>query len=168
VKLAIVVVSFVVVLYLAYRIRRARGPIYLTQDWPAGITRGIFPMIGEYRDGMPVAGISHYVDSATAFIVGHGRSVELIREPDNPHDKNAIRVVGHWSKRGRQHSGTIGYVPRWFAEEIASEYAADMPLGAKITVLYPPGPGRHPGVRLNVGRPRLPKTERAKSRKRAK
>jgi hypothetical protein len=145
------------VLYRAVRGSRSGKLVYLTQDWPPGITAGIFKLIGDDRNGIRVAGISQYPHEAAGFIAGRDRTVELVREPTNPHDPNAIRVIGHWVNRvGTANSGTIGYLPREYASNIAHEFPAEMPLGAKIIVLYPPGPGRNAGVRLNVGRPPLP------------
>jgi hypothetical protein len=56
-----------------------------------------------------------------------GDRLDLVREPDNPHDRNAVRV--DW--RGRK----LGYVPR--AENAALAWAMDRGerLGARISRL---------------------------------
>jgi HIRAN domain len=70
-----------------------------------------------------------------------GDELELSREPDNPHDPNAVRV--QW--RGRK----LGYVPR--RENAALAWGLDRgePLRARISRLEPhPNPARR--VRFEV------------------
>jgi len=70
-----------------------------------------------------------------------GDPLELSREPDNPHDSNAVRV--HW------HGHKLGYVPR--RENAALAWGLDRgePLRARITRLEPhPNPARR--VRFEV------------------
>ena len=70
-----------------------------------------------------------------------GDPLELSREPDNPHDGNAVRV--HW------HGHKLGYVPR--RENAALAWGLDRgePLRARITRLEPhPNPARR--VRFEV------------------
>jgi hypothetical protein len=84
-----------------------------------------------------LAGFVH--DEATAVFprlrVGDG--LELAREPDNPHDPNAVRV--EW--RGRK----LGYVPR--AENAALARAMDRgeTLSARVTRLR-----HHPNPRMRI------------------
>jgi hypothetical protein len=64
-----------------------------------------------------------------------GDPLELSREPDNPHDPNAIRV--EW--RGRK----LGYVPRRENAALAWGLERGEPLRARITRLEPhPNPAR--------------------------
>jgi len=63
----------------------------------------------------PLAGF-RYAEAAAAWPqMKHGDALELVREPHNPHDPNAVRV--EW--RGRK----LGYVPR--AENAALAWALD-------------------------------------------
>jgi HIRAN domain len=66
-----------------------------------------------------------------------GDPLELVREPDNPHDRNAVRV--DW--RGRK----LGYVPR--AENEALAWAMDRGerVTARISRLQ-----EHPNPRLRI------------------
>lgn len=66
-----------------------------------------------------------------------GDPLELVREPDNPHDRNAVRV--NW--RGRK----LGYVPR--AENEALAWAMDRGerVTARISRLQ-----EHPNPRLRI------------------
>jgi hypothetical protein len=49
---------------------------------------------GYFDKYSPVAGCNHYREDAAAFVASGSRQIELDREPDNPHDGNAIRVLG--------------------------------------------------------------------------
>ncbi|MSQ55107.1 MAG: HIRAN protein [Betaproteobacteria bacterium] len=59
----------------------------------------------------PLAGIRHHEAAQLWHLLGVGDSLELVREPDNPHDPRAIRV--DW--RGHK----LGYVPRRDNDAIA-------------------------------------------------
>jgi hypothetical protein len=63
----------------------------------------------------PLAGYRHALAAAVWPLLAPGDALELTREPDNPHDGNAVRVA--W--RGRK----LGYVPR--AENAALAWAMD-------------------------------------------
>lgn len=64
-----------------------------------------------------------------------GDALELRREPDNPHDPNAVRV--EW--RGRK----LGYVPRRQNAAIAWGLERGTPLRARVSVLAEhPNPAR--------------------------
>jgi hypothetical protein len=66
-----------------------------------------------------VAGIPHRMGNAVAFARRGQHYLELEREPNNPHDPNAIKVIGvskgwfFW----RRHF--LGYVPRETAARVA-------------------------------------------------
>lgn len=89
----------------------------------------------------PLAGY-RYADAAEVWpLLRVGDRLELSREPDNPHDANAVRV--EW--RGRK----LGYVPR--RENAALAWGLDRgeQLRARITRLEPhPNPARR--VRFEV------------------
>jgi hypothetical protein len=46
------------------------------------------------------------------------------REPDNPHDPNAVRIVFS----GEKDSGVAGFVQKDVAKDLASRFTADMPI----------------------------------------
>ena len=62
-----------------------------------------------------LAGYRYYEAPALAAAIQPGEDLDLVREPDNPHDANAVRV--EW--RGRK----LGYVPR--ASNAALAWAMD-------------------------------------------
>ena len=87
-----------------------------------------------------VAGLSHRADAAQDPALLPGRPVRLEREPDNPYDSRAIRVM---TPRGQP----LGYIPRRHAEALA-EWAS---LHAVILALdSSPATGTRLGVRLLV------------------
>lgn len=99
------------------------------QVWVAGYQL-VDPDSGRYlaRDapelaalGVHVAGVAgagrHHADAIASDSVAPGRPLELRRDPDNPHDPNAIAV----------HAGDgeqAGWVPRELAEELAPKLDA--------------------------------------------
>ena len=68
----------------------------------------------------PLAGFQFYAGRASWDEMHEGDALTLMREPDNPHDANAVRV--EW--RGRK----LGYLPR--AENRA--VAAEMDRGGRV------------------------------------
>lgn len=85
----------------------------------------------------PLAGFRYAEASQVWPELGVGDALELVREPDNPHDRNAVRV--DW--RGRK----LGYVPR--AENAALAWAMDRGerVTARISRLQ-----EHPNPRLRI------------------
>ena len=75
----------------------------------------------------PLAGFRYAEAAAVWPQLREGDALELVREPENPHDANAVRVL--W--QGRK----LGYVPR--AENAALAWALDRgeSLQARISVL---------------------------------
>ncbi len=89
----------------------------------------------------PLAGVRYHEALALWEHLRVGEPLELLREPDNPYDSNAVRV--EW--RGRR----LGYVPR--RENAALAWALDrgMPLRARISALEShPNPARR--IRFEV------------------
>jgi hypothetical protein len=89
----------------------------------------------------PLAGFRYHAAAEVWRELRVGDRLELAREPDNPHDANAVRVL--W--RGR----VLGYVPR--RENAAAAWALDRgtPLRARISALTEhPNPARR--VRFEV------------------
>ena len=75
----------------------------------------------------PLAGFRYGEAAAVMPVLQRGDALELVREPDNPHDANAVRV--EW--RGRK----LGYVPRRENAALAWGLARGMALRARISAL---------------------------------
>ena len=75
----------------------------------------------------PLAGFRHYEAPNLWDQVRVDDVLALVREPDNPHDRNAVRV--EW--RGF----TLGYVPRAQNEAVARQIDRGTPLVARISKL---------------------------------
>jgi hypothetical protein len=92
---------------------------YLGRDAPELVARGV-----------RIAGVAgagrHHADALAAEDVGPGRPLALRRDPDNPHDPNAIAV--HPAGGGEQ----VGWVPREVAAELAPELDAGAPWAAVV------------------------------------
>jgi len=73
------------------------------------------------RKEVPVAGVSRRQEEVIRFINGTGHELSLIREPSNPADPNAIKVVARWSEDAHQQSAHIGYVPAEIAAKIQAK-----------------------------------------------
>lgn len=73
----------------------------------------ISAMVKQKTYSVPLVGVSQYQHAIAA--VGEGEAVQLLREPDNPHDEEAIAAVCH--------GDTIGYVGRgsWLRRAIIDE-----------------------------------------------
>jgi hypothetical protein len=75
-----------------------------------------------------IAGVAgagrHHADALASDAAGPGEPLALRRDPDNPHDANAIAV----------HAGgvQVGWVPRAIAEEIAPALDAGEPFSAVV------------------------------------
>jgi hypothetical protein len=78
--------------------------------------------------GLRVAGVAgagrHHADALGSDAARPGAPLELRRDPDNPHDPNAIAVHG----AGDQ----LGWVPREVAAELAPEIDAGRPWSAVV------------------------------------
>ena len=73
-----------------------------------------------------------YHDAASVFeSMRIGDALTLVREPDNPHDANAIRV--EWNGR------TLGYVPRAENARVARQLDQGVPLAARMSRDFPLG-----------------------------
>ena len=85
----------------------------------------------------------------------HGSRIELEREPDNPVDKNAIKVVHVLAKSGKRI--TIGYVPNPPdnpKKQLANEFAPLMDMGwvpkVKFSMMFiNEKTGEHRGLQLS-------------------
>lgn len=73
------------------------------------------------------AGLSHHEAKAVWDELKPGDALELVREPANPHDPNAVRV--DWQ------SHVLGYLPRTDSPDIARQLDRGQPLKARIVTL---------------------------------
>jgi hypothetical protein len=80
--------------------------------------------------GLRVASVAgagqHHAEALLADTVAPGRPLLLRRDPDNPHDPNAIQV--HPAGGGDQ----VGWVPRELAAELAPQLDAGRPWAAVV------------------------------------
>ena len=75
----------------------------------------------------PLAGLRHYEARAVWRDMGAGDRLELVREPDNPYDANAVRVEWHGRK--------LGYLPQRDNTAVARQLDRGTPLQARVTLL---------------------------------
>jgi len=75
----------------------------------------------------PLAGLRHYEARGIWRDLHAGDRLEIVRERENPHDANAVRV--EW--RGRK----LGYLPRADNAAVARQLDRGTPLEARIAVL---------------------------------
>jgi len=87
----------------------------------------------------PLAGFRHYDAREVWRAVRPGDRLELVREPDNPYDPNAVRV--EW--RGRK----LGYLPRRENGAVARQLDRGAPLGARVALVRE---NRNRSVRVEV------------------
>ena len=67
---------------------------------------------------VPVAGVSYRADALPDPSFDPGRRLELVREPENEHDPNAVAI---WNE---EHTLQVGYVPREIAPELHGDEQA--------------------------------------------
>jgi hypothetical protein len=65
-----------------------------------------------FADRLEVVGITHHRTDAEKFIRSKRKWLELHREPENPHDPNAIAVLGCTQGLFGVHRRPLGHVPR--------------------------------------------------------
>lgn len=87
----------------------------------------------------PLAGFQYYAGSARWDEMKVGDELGLVREPDNPHDRNAVRV--EW--RGVK----LGYLPRAENRAVAAEMDRGGRIEARIAHLRP---HRNPWARVGI------------------
>lgn len=85
----------------------------------------------------PLAGFNYYAAPELFAQMQPGDRLDLVREPDNPHDPRAVRV--EW--RGHK----LGYVPRRDNAEVARLMDAGEALDARVSRLR-----QHPNPRLRI------------------
>jgi len=75
----------------------------------------------------PLAGLRHYEARETWRRMAVGDHLQLVREPDNPYDANAVRVEWHGVK--------LGYVPRRDNAAVARQMDRGAVLEARVASL---------------------------------
>ena len=102
-----------------YQVVDAESGRYLARDAPELAARGL-----------RVAGVAgagrHHAEALTSEAVALGQPLELRRDPENPHDANAIAV--HAPGGGDQ----VGWVPREIAADLAPDLDARRPWAALV------------------------------------
>jgi hypothetical protein len=71
-----------------------------------------------YENDVEVAGVYYRLENALAFAYGENQALELIPEPDNPHGKNAIKVIGAFERNGEWLRVHVGYIPHGYSAQI--------------------------------------------------
>ena len=100
-----------------------------------------------WLDEVSIVGERHRLVACRDYINGLKRAagaglrfgVDLVREPSNPHDPFAIKVLGFWQESGwlgpKRLEAHIGYLSAPLAYKIAKGATADTPLGACLKSL---------------------------------
>lgn len=92
-----------------------------------------------------VVGIQHRFDDVRGWAEGvrlaekAGRyyGVELVPEPDNRHDPNAIKVIGLCDFNGKRLDYHIGYLAREWAEDIQTSFLAEgIPIACELYSVF--------------------------------
>ena len=120
--------------------------IRLPERWPRGVTQ---LSDEEWSVAVPTG----YEEVIDAFIASSERTLELVPEPTNKLDPNAIKVIGHWrDARGCEKEGKVGYLPR-DAAAILADRDRRMTLHACAVSLFLADPehGRSGGIRFKLG-----------------
>ncbi|MDR6225724.1 HIRAN domain-containing protein [Desmospora profundinema] len=113
----------------------------INQHQPKGCPRKVaefLPIVGMTKENRDVG--------AKKFILGENRKLELRKQPDNPYDKNAIRVYGHCTYKDEKLTIMLGYVPR----EEAKKLVKFDELKATVKVMYYPTQSKNIGIRMDV------------------
>ncbi|RST76175.1 hypothetical protein D4T97_005170 [Siminovitchia acidinfaciens] len=104
---------------------------------------------------VPIAGIKKQERNALRVITSKSFAIRLEKEPNNPYDKNAIRVFGDCEVDEEETSFSLGYIPK----DVAKKLAEFNKLKATVRVIYLPTSSKSIGLRLDIW------SERAKRKK---
>jgi hypothetical protein len=77
-----------------------------------------------FQDYVPIMGLPTRRADAIAFCKGSERNLRFQLEPNNPHDLNAIKVIGEWNDWRSRKEATLGYVPAEIALKLATSNLA--------------------------------------------
>jgi hypothetical protein len=78
-----------------------------------------------FEERLEVAGVKYQLDEARAFAAGRDLTLEFEREPENPLDKNAIKIIGRRKTVFGSKHHFIGYVPSDVAAAIVEGHFYD-------------------------------------------
>ena len=95
-----------------------------------GLTISLTALAGEVRilvQSSPLAGFRYYAGESLWHEMREGDRLTLVREADNPHDANAVRI--EW--RGQK----LGYLPRAENRSVAAAMDGGEPVDARIARL---------------------------------
>lgn len=93
-----------------------------------------------------IAGIKRREKEALKVITSESFSMRLEKEPDNPYDKNAIKVFGDCEINGEETSYFLGYIPKEEAKKLA-KYEV---LKATVRMIFLPTSTKTIGFRLDI------------------
>lgn len=108
-----------------------------------------------------VAGLNHREAEVTNFIRvtraayrgGRGwGTLTLVREPENPHDANAVKILA--AAPGSRQTQVIGYLPADIAYRLATDFDPAMPIAAVLRAVGNRRGGDGPLIKLDVLIPR--------------
>jgi hypothetical protein len=83
-----------------------------------------------------IVGEQYRPEEIDAFAAGQDQVLQLVREPDNPNDANALAVWGAWQDRNGKFHAQLGYLPRELAAQIVATRPDDMPVQVHPVSLY--------------------------------
>ncbi len=95
---------------------------------------GASQLNGSVWANVEVRGLRHYTNWDEVGSLEPGELLELQREPENPHDKNAVQVIGIQSGQ------MMGYVQKDFARIISPLLDAGIPITATVSSIRSPTP----------------------------
>ncbi|PQQ45494.1 HIRAN domain-containing protein [Bacillus thuringiensis] len=116
--------------------------IKVNQYQPDGFPRKVeefVSIVGIMQDGRQ--------KDTVKFMQGKERQIEIRREPNNPYDKNAIEVYGHYVLEGKSYSCKLGYIPAQTAKKLVEE----IEIRATLKVMYYSLEGNPQGFVLSCG-----------------
>lgn len=89
-----------------------------------------------FENQSEVAGVHYHKDDAIAFILGKYHRLEWEREPNNPHDANAIKIIGVAESAFGEERWHIGYVRSDVAAHIVTGgwFESMMPEAVYLTI----------------------------------
>lgn len=138
--------------------------VIVDEPWPEGFGASILKKVGPDRHGFAVAGITREpqrMKNLAELTKSPVRRVYLERDPTNPFDANAIKVIAKWwDTNADELTGELGYLSKDVANQIVRIYPQG-PLCARILSLLLPLNGRHPGIRIDPGRPAKRRSKKA-------
>lgn len=123
--------------------------IRVDEEPPEGFGRKLHAVV-------KVVGTSYRRDEVDDFINGKNRSVYLEREPDNPADRNAVKVMGRYELYSREWTEQLGYLPKGMGAKLP-----DGPIAATVRTLYESDDEKSGGIRIDIWVPRAKPKPRA-------